>query len=111
MAEKASPLPAPNEKLVRVFDTEQEMEALVVRGLLESAGIDSELGESENSPDVLPLGAVGVLVREENAAQARQIIAEYRRPPQEEQAEEEEFDEAAMNASCADDPSEEQQDK
>jgi hypothetical protein len=28
--------PNPNEKLVRVFDTEQESEAMVVRGLLES---------------------------------------------------------------------------
>ena len=35
--------PNPNEKLVRVFDTEQESEALVVRGLLESAGIDSDI--------------------------------------------------------------------
>ena len=30
------PRPNPNEKLVRVFDTEQESEALVVHGLLEA---------------------------------------------------------------------------
>jgi hypothetical protein len=35
--------PLPNEDLVRVFDTEQESEALVVRGLLESAGIDADI--------------------------------------------------------------------
>ena len=35
--------PNPDEKLVRVFDSEQESEALIVRGLLESAGIDSDL--------------------------------------------------------------------
>lgn len=98
MAEKASPQPNPNEKLVRVFDTEQETEALVVRGLLESAGIDCQLGESENSTDVLPVGAIGILVREEDAAEARQIIEEYRRTPQQEEAEEADFDEAAMEA-------------
>lgn len=98
MAQNASPQPNPNEKLVRVFDTEQETEALVVRGLLESAGIDSQLGESENSTDVLPVGAIGLLVREEDAAEAIQIIEEYRRSPQQEQAEEADFDEAAMEA-------------
>lgn len=104
MAENASPLPTPNEKLVRIFDTEQETEAMVVRGLLESAGIDCQLGDSENSPDVLPLGGIGLLVREEDAEQARQIIAEYQRSPAQEQAEEADFDETAVEA--ADDLSE-----
>lgn len=98
MAEKASPVPDPNEELVRVFDTEQETEALVVRGLLQSAGIDCELGDSENSPDVLPVGAIGVLVRQEDAARALQVIEEYRRSPQQEQSEEAEFDEAAVES-------------
>ena len=35
--------PDPNEKLVKVFDSEQESEALVVKGLLDSAGIESDL--------------------------------------------------------------------
>ena len=35
--------PNPNEKLVRVFDTEQEPEAIMVQGLLDSAGIDSDM--------------------------------------------------------------------
>ena len=35
--------PDPNEKLVKVFDSEQEPEALVVKGLLDSAGIESDL--------------------------------------------------------------------
>jgi len=98
MAENASPLPAPNEKLLRIFDTEQETEAMVVRGLLESAGIDCQLGDSENSPDVLPFGGIGLLVREEDAEQARQIIAEYQRSPAQEQAEEADFDETAVEA-------------
>jgi putative signal transducing protein len=98
MAEKAVPVPDPNERLVRVFDTEQESEALVVRGLLDSAGIDCQLGESENSPDVLPVGAIGLLVREEDAPRALQVIEEYRRSPQEEQREEAEFDDAVEAA-------------
>ena len=98
MAEKASPVPDPNENLVRVFDTEQETEALVVRGLLESAGIDCQLGGSENSQDVLPVGGIGLLVREEDAPRALQVIEEYRRCPEQEQVEEADFDEAAMDA-------------
>jgi Putative prokaryotic signal transducing protein len=102
MAEKASPLPEPNEQLVRVFDTEQESEALVVQGLLESAGIDAELGSYENSPDVMPLGGIGVLVREADAESARQVIEEYRRSPEQEDAEEAEFDKAAEEATPED---------
>jgi Putative prokaryotic signal transducing protein len=97
MVQNAFPQPNPNEKLVRIFDTEQESEALVVRGLLQSAGIDCQLGESENSTDVLPVGAIGLLVREEDAEQAREIIEEYRRTPQQEQAEEADFEEAAVD--------------
>lgn len=101
-----NPVPQPNEKLVTVFETEQESEAMVVRGLLESAGIDAELGESENA-DVLPVGAVGVLVREEDAEQARQVIEEYRRSPEQETAEEADFDETAVEASSEDQDSRE----
>lgn len=95
MAEKAVPMP--NEKLVRVFDTEQEAEALVVRSLLESAGIDCQIGEAENV-DVLPVGGVAVLVREEDAATARQVLEDYRRSPDQEQAEEEDFEQSAIEA-------------
>jgi hypothetical protein len=102
MAEKAAPLPDPNENLVRVFDTEQESEALIVRGLLESAGIECQFGESENV-EVLPVGAVGILVRQEDAARATQVIEEYRRSPEQEQAEEAEFDEAAEEADVSED--------
>ena len=85
MAEKAA-APTPNQKLVRIFDSEQEAEALVVRGLLDSAGIDCDV-VGENSPDVLPVGAVSVLVREEDAARARQLLAESVRTPEEERQE------------------------
>lgn len=86
MAEKASPAPTPNQNLVRIFDTEQEAEAMVIRGLLDSAGIDCDI-VGENSPGVLPVGGIAVLVREEDAARARQLLAEYERSPEEEREE------------------------
>jgi|SRR5580704_7398738 hypothetical protein len=82
------PRPNPNEKLVRVFDTEQESEALIVRGLLESAGIDSDLTSLEANQDVLPgVGGTIILTREEDADKARKLIDEYRRAPGDETAE------------------------
>ena len=102
MSEAAVPLP--NEKLVRVFDTEQESEAMVVKGLLDSAGIDSHFGDNENSPDVLPVGGVGIMVRQGDAARALQVIEEYRRTPEEEAAEEGEFDRSAMEATGEEEP-------
>ncbi|HTZ84669.1 MAG TPA: DUF2007 domain-containing protein [Candidatus Acidoferrales bacterium] len=74
--------PNPNEKLVKVFDSEQESEALVVKGLLDSAGIDSDLTSASIVQDSFPgLGGMIILVRAEDAETARQIIAEYRRNP------------------------------
>jgi hypothetical protein len=99
MADQPVPVPDPNEKLVRVFDTEQDSEAMVVQGLLDSAGIDCQIGDAENSQDVLPVGGIGILVRQEDAAHALQVIEEYRRSPEQEAAEEEEFDESAEAAS------------
>ena len=76
--------PNPNEKLVRVFDTEQESEAMVVRGLLESAGIDSDLTSLDAQQDILPgVGGTVILVREEDADEARRMIEEYRQTPDE----------------------------
>ena len=78
----AKPLPNPNEKLIRVFDTEQESEALVVRGLLESQGIDSDITSLDAQQDILPgVGGTVIVVREEDAAQARQVIESYRSAP------------------------------
>jgi hypothetical protein len=85
-AAKASP--NPKEKLVRVFDTEQESEALIVRGLLESAGIDADLTSLDAQQDILPgVGGNIILVREEDAPQARRVIKEYRQAPGDETAE------------------------
>ena len=76
---RPDPGPNPNEKLVKVFDSEQEPEALVVKGLLDSAGIDSDLTSSSLVQDAFPgLGGMVILVREEDAEEARRVIAEGR---------------------------------
>ncbi len=72
--------PSPNKELVRVFDTEQESEALVVNGLLQSAGIQSDITSLDAPQDVLPgVGGTVILVREEDAQRARELIQESRR--------------------------------
>lgn len=69
--------PDPNEKLVKVFDSEQESEALVVKGLLDSVGIESDLKSGSFVQDAFPgLGGMVILVREEDAERARSLIAE-----------------------------------
>ncbi len=69
--------PDPNEKLVKVFDSEQESEAIIVKGLLDSAGIDSDLTAASMVQDTFPgLGGMIILVREEDAEAARRVIAE-----------------------------------
>jgi hypothetical protein len=74
--------PDPNEKLVKVFDSEQETEAMVVKGLLDSAGIESDLASASFLQDAFPgLGGMIILVREEDAEKARNMIAEYRQQP------------------------------
>ncbi len=65
----------PEGELVKVFDTEQESEAMVVQGLLESEGIDALISYLDAPQDVLPgVGGIIVQVREEQAEEARQII-------------------------------------
>ena len=71
-----------HEELVKVFDTDEESEAMVVRGLLESAGIEAMIQNREAPQDILPgVGGVVVLVRPEQAEEALETIAEYRRNP------------------------------
>lgn len=74
--------PEPLEKLVKVFDTDVESEAMVVHGLLESAGIESAMSNREAPQDVLPgVGGVVILVREEQAKDASAMIKEFRAHP------------------------------
>src|SRR5271169_6280671 len=81
MAALPNPKPDPNEKLVKVFDSEEESEALVVKGLLDSAGIENDLASASLLQEAFPgMGGMIILVREEDAEKARNLIAEYRRP-------------------------------
>jgi len=74
--------PNPNEKLVKVFDSEQETEAMVVKGLLDSAGIENDLKSGSLLQDAFPgLGGMIILVREEDAEKALGLITEYRQSP------------------------------
>ena len=74
-----APKPQPNEKLIKVFDSREESEALVVRGLLESSGIEAVATSPEAPQDILPgVGNTIVLVRAESAEEARAVIAAYR---------------------------------
>ena len=71
--------PNPNEKLVKVFDSDQESELMVVRGLLESAGIETVTTNLDAPQDILPgVGGIILQVREEQADEARRLIEEYR---------------------------------
>lgn len=74
--------PDPNEKLVKVFDAERESEALVVSGLLEANGIDHDLTSTDAAQSMYPgVGGSVILVREEQAEEARRIIESYREAP------------------------------
>ncbi len=80
-AASVPPRPDPNEKLVKVFDSEVESEAMIVKGLLESAGIDSDLTSAAMVQDMFPgLGGMIILVREQDAGTARRLIEEHRQP-------------------------------
>ena len=71
-----------HEELVKVFDTEEESEAMVVRGLLELAGIDAIIQNREAPQDILPgVGGVVVLVRPSQAEDAVETIEAYRKSP------------------------------
>ena len=81
-------LPQRDPELVQVFDTQQESEAMVVQGLLSSAGIESIITNLDAPQDVLP-GVGGMLVQV-NAAQAdnaRRLIEDYRNNPAPSEAE------------------------
>ncbi len=79
---KTKPTPGPesaDEPLVDVFGTKEDSEAMVVQGLLDSAGIDSVIVSLDAPQEVLPgVGGVVIRVAAENAEEARRLIEEYR---------------------------------
>ena len=72
--------PKSDPELVEVFDTMQESEAMVVHGLLTSAGIESVLANLEAPPDRRPgVGGISVRVNAAQEEEARgQLIDDYR---------------------------------
>lgn len=88
--------PKAEPELVEVFDTQQESEAMVVHGLLESSGIEAIVTSLDATQSIWPgVGGVIVRVSSANADEARRIIAEYQNTPasvveQAEQTEEQE---------------------
>lgn len=90
MSATAGPKPEP--KPVKVFDTQQESEAMVVHGLLTSAGIESVVNNLGADQALWPgVGGVAVFVNPDQAEGARRIIEEYNNAPTEiEEVDEEE---------------------
>jgi putative signal transducing protein len=75
--------PKADPELVEVFATEQESEALVVHGLLTSAGIDSIVTSLEAQQSVFPgVGGIVVRVNPAQAEEARRLIEEYQNAPE-----------------------------
>lgn len=79
MSAETDDRPQSHEELVEVFDTMEESEAMVVRGLLESAGIEAIITALDAPQDILPgVGGVIVRVSPEKAEEARTLIEDYR---------------------------------
>jgi Putative prokaryotic signal transducing protein len=76
--------------LVEVFETPQESEAMVVHGLLESAGIDSAVITGEAQDVLAGVGGMIIRVSPEQAEEARSIIEEYRNTSTEEEEDDDE---------------------
>ena len=79
---QTGPSPSPRSidgALVDVFGTKEDSQALVVKGLLDSAGIDSVIVSLDAPQEVLPgVGGVVIRVTAEDAEEARRLIEEYR---------------------------------
>jgi hypothetical protein len=77
-----SPEKKPSPELVTVFETSEDAEALVVHGLLESAGIEALMTSIYAQQEILPgVGGVVLRVAPEDAEEARRVIEEYRASP------------------------------
>ena len=71
--------PKSDPELVEVFDTMQESEAMVVHGLLTSAGIESVVANLQAPQDVFPgVGGISVRVNPAQEEEARRLIDDYR---------------------------------
>ncbi|HLK08509.1 MAG TPA: DUF2007 domain-containing protein [Candidatus Angelobacter sp.] len=74
--------PKSDPELVEVFDTMQESEAMVVHGLLTSAGVESVVTNLQAPQDVFPgVGGISVRVNPAQEEEARRLIEDYRANP------------------------------
>ena len=73
--------PKADPELVEVFVTQQESEAMVVHGLLESGGIESAVITGEAQDVLAGVGGMAIRVSPEEAEEARRIIEEYKNTP------------------------------
>jgi len=73
--------PKADPELVEVFVTQQESEAMVVHGLLESGGIESAVITGEAQDVLAGVGGMAIRVSPEEADEARRIIEEYKNTP------------------------------
>jgi hypothetical protein len=71
--------PKADPELVEVFDTVQESEAMVIHGLLSSAGIESLITNVQFPQDLFPgVGGISIRVNPAQEAEARRIIEDYK---------------------------------
>lgn len=70
--------PQTDPDLVDVFVTQQESEAMVVHGLLESGGIESAVITGEAQDVLAGVGGMVIRVSPEEADEARRIIEDYK---------------------------------
>src|SRR5215467_16406167 len=79
MRRTMSTQPKADPELVEVFDTMQESEAMVVHGLLTSAGIESVVANLQAPQDLFPgVGGISVRVNPAQEEEARRIIEDYK---------------------------------
>jgi hypothetical protein len=94
------------EKVVTVFETNDDSEAMVVRSLLESGGMEVLLQTTEAPAGVfpfssMPLGHIRLEVFESKAEEALRVIADSRRRGPEDADREEQAMEAANGGDAA----------
>ena len=76
-------MPDPTGELIEVFASEDEAEAMVIQGLLDSAEIESQINSAIGAKDVLPVGSFAVRVAPDVADEAKRIIDDYHQNPPE----------------------------
>ena len=78
----AQPIVDPGPEPVEVFDTMQESEAMIVHGLLTSAGIDSVVVTLQATQDIFPgVGGLSIRVNPAQEKEALRMIEDYRASP------------------------------